>query len=168
MSALLEGVGSAAVTATFNECKNSDVIIVIGANPTENHPVAATFFKQAAKRGAKLVVMDPRGQALKRHAWKMMQFKNGTDVAMLNAMLNVIVEEKLYDQQYIQTYVEGFDAWKENVKPFTPEEMAPICGIEADTLRERRARLSPAPKARSSSGAWACRSTPTAPTTRAA
>ena len=136
VAALLEGVGSAAVTATFNECKNSDVIIVIGANPTENHPVAATFFKQAAKRGAKLVVMDPRGQALKRHAWKMMQFKNGADVAMLNAMLNVIVEEKLYDQQYIQTYVEGFDAWKENIKDFTPEEMAPICGIEADTLRE--------------------------------
>src|SRR6202034_831145 len=136
VSALLEGVGSAAVTATFNECKNSDVIIVIGANPTENHPVAATFFKQAAKRGAKLIVMDPRGQALKRHAWRMMQFKNGADVAALNAMLNVIVAEKLYDQQYIQTYVEGFDAWKENVKDFTPEEMAPICGIPADTLRE--------------------------------
>src|ERR1700742_2035547 len=136
VSALLEGVGSAAVTATFNECKNSEVIIVIGANPTENHPGAATFFKQAAKRGAKLVIMDPRGTAMKRDAWKMMQFKNGTDVAMLNAMLNVIVEEKLYDQQYIQTYVEGFDAWKENVKDFTPEEMAPICGIEADTLRE--------------------------------
>ena len=136
VSALLEGVGSAAVTATFNEVKNSDLMIVIGANPTENHPVAATFFKQAAKRGAKLVIMDPRGTAMKRHAWKMMQFKNGTDVAMLNAMLNVIVEEKLYDQQYIQTYVEGFDAWKENIKDFTPEEMAPICGIEADTLRE--------------------------------
>src|ERR1700742_828652 len=136
VSALQEGVGSAAVTATFNEVKNSELIIVIGANPTENHPVAATFFKQAAKRGAKLVIMDPRGTAMKRHAWKMMQFKNGTDVAMLNAMLNVIVEEKLYDQQYIQTYVEGFDAWKENVKQFTPEEMAPICGIEADTLRE--------------------------------
>ena len=136
VSALLEGVGSAAVTATFNEVKNSDLIIVIGANPTENHPVAATFFKQVAKNGAKLVIMDPRGTAMKRHAWKMMQFKNGTDVAMLNAMLNVIVEEELYDKQYIQTYVEGFEAWKENVKDFTPEEMAPICGIEADTLRE--------------------------------
>jgi formate dehydrogenase major subunit len=124
------------VSASFNECKNSDVIIVIGANPTENHPVAATFFKQAAKRGSKLVVMDPRGQALKRHAWRMMQFKNGADVAMLNAMLNVIVEEKLYDQQYIQTYVEGFPAFAESIKEFTPEEMAPICGIEADTLRE--------------------------------
>jgi len=135
VAALMEGVGSAAVTATFNECKNSDVIIVIGANPTENHPVAATFFKQAAKRGAKLIVMDPRGQALKRHAWQMLQFKNGTDVAMLNAMLNVIIGEELYDRQYVQTYTEGFDALKEHVKQFTPEEMAPICGIDADTLR---------------------------------
>jgi formate dehydrogenase major subunit len=136
VAALLEGVGSGAVSASFNECKNSDVIIVIGANPTENHPVAATFFKQAAKRGAKLIVMDPRGQALKRHAWKMMQFRNGADVAMLNAMLNVIVTEKLYDQQYIQTYVEGFAPFAESIKDFTPEEMEPICGIPADTLRE--------------------------------
>src|SRR6201991_48180 len=136
VSALLEGVGSAAVTATFNECKNSDVIIVIGANPTENHPVAATFFKQAAKRGSKLIVMDPRGQALKRHAWQMMQFKNGTDVAMLNAMLNVIVTEKLYDQQYVQTYTEDFEKLAKSVEPFTPEEMAPICGITPDVLRK--------------------------------
>src|SRR5688572_22852348 len=135
VAALLEGVGSAAVTATFNECKNSDVIIVIGANPTENHPVAATFFKQAAKRGAKLIVMDPRGQALKRHAWQMMQFKNGTDVAMLNGMLNVIIGEKLYDQQYVQTYTEDFDKLAKSVEPFTPEEMAPICGIAPDVLR---------------------------------
>ena len=136
VAALLEGVGSGAVSATFNEVKNSDVVIVIGANPTENHPVAATFFKQASKRGAKLIVMDPRGQALKRHAWRMMQFKNGTDVAMLNAILNVIVTEGLHDRQYVQTYVEGFDAFAESIKDFTPEEMAPICGIPADTLRE--------------------------------
>src|SRR4249920_453213 len=135
VAALLEGVRSAAVTATFNECKNSDVIIVIGANPTENHPVAATFFKQAAKRGAKLIVMDPRGQALKRRAAHMLQFKNGTDVAMLNAILNVIVSEKLYDQQYIQTFTEGFPALAESVQPFTPEEMSPICGVEPDVLR---------------------------------
>ena len=136
VAALLEGVGSGAVSATFNEVKNSDVIIIIGANPAENHPVAATYFKQAAKRGAKLIVMDPLGQALKRHAWRMMQFKNGTDVAMLNAMLNIIVTEKLYDQQYIQTYVEGFAPFSESIKDFTPEELAPICGIPADTLRE--------------------------------
>src|SRR5262249_28876256 len=96
-AALLEATRSAAARATFNECKNSDVIIVIGANPTENHPVAATFFKQAAKRGAQLIVMDPRGQALKRHATHMLQFKPGADVAMLNGILNVIVTEGLYD-----------------------------------------------------------------------
>ena len=136
VAALMEGIGSGAVTATFNECKNSDVIIAIGCNPAENHPVAATFFKQAAKRGAKLIVMDPRGQALKRHAWRMLQFKNGADVAMLNGMLNVIVTEGLYDQQYVQTYVEGFQQFADHIKDFTPEEMAPICGISADTLRE--------------------------------
>jgi formate dehydrogenase major subunit len=111
------------------------VIVVIGANPTENHPVAATFFKQAKKRGAELIVMDPRGQALKRHATQMLQFKNGTDVAMLNGILNTIVAEKLYDEQYIQTYVEGFKAFSESIKDYTPEEMGPICGVEADVLR---------------------------------
>ena len=136
VAALMEGIGSGAVTATFNECKNSDVIIVIGANPTENHPVAATFFKQAAKRGAKLIVMDPRGQALKRHAKHMLQFKPGTDVAMLNAMLNVIIGEELYDRQYVQTYTEGFAQLAEHMKQFTPEEMAPICGIDAETIRD--------------------------------
>src|SRR5882757_7913631 len=135
VSALLEGVGSAAVSATFNECKNSEVIVVIGANPTENHPVAATFFKQAAKRGAQLIVMDPRGQALKRHANHMLQFKNGTDVAMLNGILNTIVTEGLYDRQYVEAQTANFKAFAEHIKDFTPEEMAPVCGIPADTLR---------------------------------
>src|SRR6266566_131863 len=135
VAALLETIGSAAVTATFNECKNSDVIIVIGANPTENHPVAATFFKQATKRGAELIVMDPRGQALKRHAAHMLQFKSGTDVAMLNGILNVIVTEGLYDRQYVEVQTSNFKAFAEHIKDFTPEEMAAICGIPADTLR---------------------------------
>jgi formate dehydrogenase major subunit len=135
VAALMEGVGSAAVSATFNECKNSEVIFVIGANPTENHPVAATFFKQAKKRGATMIVADPRGQALKRHATHMLQFKSGTDVAMLNGMLNTIVSEKLYDEQYIQTYVEGFKAFAESIKDYTPEEMGPICGVEPDVIR---------------------------------
>src|SRR5438445_3361699 len=135
VAALLETIGSAAVTATFNECKNSDVIIVIGANPTENHPVAATFFKQAAKRGAQLIVMDPRGQALKRHATHMLQFKSGTDVAMLNGILNAIVTEGLYDRQYVEAQTANFKAFAEHIKDFTPEEMEPICGVPADTLR---------------------------------
>ena len=135
VAALLEGIGSGAVTAPFTACEDSDVIIVIGANPTENHPVAATFFKQAAKRST-LVVMDPRGQALKRHATHMLQFTPGTDVALLNALLNVIVTEGLYDRQYIDAHVSGFEAFSRHILDFTPEEMAPICGIEAPMLRE--------------------------------
>ncbi len=135
VAALLEGIGSGAVTAPFTACEDSDVIIVIGANPTENHPVAATFFKQAAKKST-LIVMDPRGQALKRHATHMLQFNPGTDVALLNALLNVIVTEGLYDRQYIEAHVSGFDALSRHIRDFTPEEMAPICGIGAERIRE--------------------------------
>ena len=135
VAALMETIGSGAVTAPFMAVKDSDVIIVIGANPTENHPVAATYFKQAAKRGAELIVMDPRGQGLKRHSTHMLQFKSGSDVAMLNAIMHVIVEEDLYDKQYIQSHTEGFKNIKKHLKDFSPEKMAEICGIDAGELR---------------------------------
>jgi formate dehydrogenase major subunit len=135
VAALLEGIGSGAVTAPFTACKDSDVIIVIGANPNGNHPVAASFFKQAAKRGAKLIVMDPRGTALKRHATHMLEFSPGTDVAMLNALINVIIADDLYDKDYVQRFTEGFDSLKRKIASFTPEAMAPVCGIDAETLR---------------------------------
>lgn len=136
VAALMENVGSGAVTATFNEIENADVAIVIGANPIENHPVAATYFKQFAKRGGKLIVMDPRGQALKRHASHMLQFRPGADVSMLNAIMHVIVEEQLYDQQYIAAYTENWEAEKAHLADFSPEKMAGICGIDAETLRD--------------------------------
>lgn len=136
VSALIENVGSGAVTATFNQIENSDVAIVIGANPVENHPVAATYFKQFVKNGGKLIVMDPRGQGLKRFAYQMLQFRPGADVSMLNAIMNVIVEEGLYDQQYIDAYTENWEAEKEHLKGFTPEAMEPICGIAPDVIRD--------------------------------
>lgn len=135
VAALMENVGSGAVTATFNEIENADVAIVIGANPIENHPVAATYFKQFAKRGGKLIVMDPRGQGLKRHAAHMLQFRPGADVAMLNAMMNVIVTEGLYDQQYIDAFTENWDAMKSHLMDYAPEKMEEICGVPAETLR---------------------------------
>ena len=136
VAALIEGIGSAAVTAPFTACMDSDVIMVIGANPTENHPVAATFFKQAAKRGAKLIVMDPRGQALAKQASHMLQFKPGSDVALLNAILHVIIEEQLYDRQYVAAQTEGFEEFKRHIVDFSPESMAEICGVDAETLRD--------------------------------
>ncbi|WP_411891228.1 formate dehydrogenase subunit alpha [Yoonia sp. SDW83-1] len=136
VAALMENVGSGAVTATFNEIENADVAIVIGANPVENHPVAATYFKQFAKRGGKLIVMDPRGVGLRRFASHMLQFRPGADVSMLNAIMHVIVEEKLYDQQYIEAYTENWEAEKAHLADFSPEKMEGICGILAETLRD--------------------------------
>ena len=136
VAALMENVGSAAVTATFNEIENADVAIVIGANPIENHPVAATYFKQFAKRGGKLIVMDPRGQALKRFASHMLQFRPGADVSMLNAIMHVVVEEELYDKQYIEAYTENWEAERAHLKNFPPEKMSEICGVEAGVLRD--------------------------------
>ena len=136
VAALIENVGSGAVTATFNEIENADVAIIIGANPTENHPVAATYFKQFTKRGGKLIVMDPRGQGMKRFASHMLQFKPGADVSMLNAIMHVIVEEELYDQQYIEAFTENWEAEKAHLAQFPPEKMEELCGIPAETLRE--------------------------------
>ncbi|MGR3661607.1 MAG: formate dehydrogenase subunit alpha [Paracoccaceae bacterium] len=136
VAALMENVGSAAVTATFNEIENADVAIVIGTNPTENHPVAATYFKQFVKRGGKLIVMDPRGQGLKRFATHMLQFKPASDVALLNAIMHVIVEEGLYDRKYIGTMTENWEAMKTHLQGFAPEDMAKVCGIDAETLRD--------------------------------
>src|SRR5216110_49956 len=133
VAALMEGIGSGAVTAPFSAALDAEVIIVIGANPTVNHPVAATFIKNAAKRGAKLIVMDPRGQALSRHADIMLQFKPGMDVPLLNAFLNTIITERLYDQQYVDGFTEGFAALKARIENFTPEAMAPVCGVDAPT-----------------------------------
>ena len=136
VAALFEGLKSGAVSAPFNAATVADCIIVIGARPTENHPVAATYLKRAAKRGSKLIVMDPRKQGLSKYAEHHLQFKPGTDVAMLNAMLHTIVEEKLYDEQYVQGQTEGFEELKKSIKDFSPEKMEAICGIEAETLKE--------------------------------
>ena len=136
VAALLETIGSGAVTAPFTHAKFADVIILIGCNPAENHPVAATFFKNAARRGAKLIVMDPRGQAMQRFASHMIQFRSGRDVALLNAMMHVIVTEKLYDQGYVDQHTEGFQSLREHLQDYRPEAMQEVCGIEPERIRE--------------------------------
>jgi len=135
VAALMEGIGSGAVTAPFTAAKDADVIIVIGSRPAQNHPVAATFIKNAKKDGATLIVMDPRTQALSRHADHMLQFKPGMDVALLNSILHVIIEEDLADSAYIAKFTEGFEELKEHIKDFSPERMAPVSGIDADVIR---------------------------------
>ncbi len=136
VAALMEGLNSGAVSAPFSAALDAKVIIVIGANPTINHPVAATYIKNAAKRGAKLVVIDPRRQSLSRHAVHHLAFKPGSDVALLNAMLHTIITEGLTDDQYISGYTEGFDRLKERIAEFSPEKMSAVCGIAPETIKE--------------------------------
>jgi len=132
----MEGLNSGAVTAPFAAALDAEVIIVIGANPAINHPVAATFIKQAAKNGAKLIVIDPRRQLISRHAWRHLAFKPGSDVALLNAMLHTIITEGLTDQQYIAGYTENFEELKAKITEFPPEKMEAVCGIPAETIKE--------------------------------
>ena len=136
VAALMETLNSGAVTAPFGECANADAMIVVGANPAVNHPVAATFFKNAARRGAALIVIDPRGQALARHATHMLRFRPGADVALLNAMMHVVVEEGLVDRDYVARRTEGFDALAAHLKRFSPERMAPVAGVAPALVRE--------------------------------
>ncbi len=136
VAALLEGIGSGAVSNQVSDVEFADVIVLIGSNPTSNHPVAATWLKNAVQRGARLVVLDPRRTEIARHAWRFLQFNADTDVALLNAMIFTILEEDLCDEEFVRLRTSGFEALKENAKGFSPEIMAPICGIPAETIRE--------------------------------
>ncbi len=136
VAALLEGVGSGAVSNPVNDVQHAGLILVIGANPTSNHPVAATWMKNAAARGTRIVMCDPRRTDLSRHAWRTLQFKPDTDVALLNAMIHTVIDEGLTDPVFLRDRARNFDALKANVAGYTPERMAPICGIPAAQIRE--------------------------------
>ena len=134
--ALLEMIGSGAVSNQVADVAEADAIIVIGANPTVNHPVAATFIKNAAKAGKSLIVLDPRKNDLSRHATHYLQFKPDTDVALLNAIMKSIIDQGLIDQKFIDERTTDFDDLKSHLDDFTPEKMSSICGIEADVIHE--------------------------------
>ncbi|MFM1891976.1 MAG: hypothetical protein RLZ44_1053, partial [Pseudomonadota bacterium] len=135
VAALLQMIGSGAVSNPVADVAAAEVILVIGANATENHPVAATFMKNAARAGKTLIVLDPRRTALARHADHFLQFKPDTDVALLNALAHVIVSEDLVDHDFVSTRTEGYDQLADHLAAFSPERMAPLCGIAAETLR---------------------------------
>ncbi|MEN3366297.1 MAG: formate dehydrogenase major subunit, partial [Burkholderiales bacterium] len=135
VAALLEGIGSGAVSNPVMDVTRAEVVILIGANPTVNHPVAATWIKNAARNGTKLIVIDPRKSDLSRIAHRFLQFKPDTDVALLNAMMHVIVNEELVDGKFITDRTTGYDELRENVKEFDPDRMSLICGVDAETIR---------------------------------
>ena len=135
VAALLQSVGSAAVTAPFTTVKESECIILIGARPEQNHPVAASFLKQAVKNGSKLIIIDPRKQDLSRYAEYHLQFKPGQDLALLNAIIYTIIDENLYNKEYINQNTEGFDLLKKEVESFDFILLSRLCGVEPDLIK---------------------------------
>ena len=134
VAAMQQTIGSSAVSDVFGNVQYADVTMVIGSNATDNHPVAATFFKQAAKRGTKLIVIDPRRPTLANHAHYYVRFKPGTDVAFLNGLMHVIVAEGMVDEQFLRERTEGFEALKETVGTYTPEVVEKITGVPRDLI----------------------------------
>src|SRR6186713_1768029 len=135
VAALLEGIGSGAVSNPVMDVLKADVVFLIGANPVVHHPVAATWIKNAVKRGTKLILAEPRRSELARHATHFLQIKPDSDVALLNALMHTIVEEGLVAESFVEDRTSGYAELRANVAQFSPEAMAPVCGIDAATLR---------------------------------
>ncbi|MFT7555277.1 MAG: formate dehydrogenase major subunit, partial [Planctomycetota bacterium] len=136
VAALLEGIGSGAVSNQVEDVQHAEVLLIIGSNPTTNHPVAATFMKNAIKQGKKLILLDPRRTEISRHATHFLQFNASTDVSLLNSILHVIIAEGLTDDKFVAERTTDFEEFKANVADFSPEKMAPVTGIDAQTIRE--------------------------------
>ncbi|HTP48595.1 MAG TPA: formate dehydrogenase subunit alpha [Casimicrobiaceae bacterium] len=136
VAALLEGIGSGAVSNPVMDAMQAEVVFLIGANPVVNHPVAATWIKNAVKHGTKLILADPRRSELARHAAYYLQFKPDTDVALLNAMMHTIIEEGLIAESFVADRTSGYEELRKNVAGFSPEAMAAVCAIPATTIRE--------------------------------
>ncbi|MBU0650387.1 molybdopterin-dependent oxidoreductase, partial [bacterium] len=140
VAGLATTLGSGAMTNSIEEVLNSDLIFITGSNTTETHPVIGSKIKQAVLRGAKLIVAEPRKIDLANDADVFLQIRPGTNVALYNGMMNVILEEGLQDKEYIAQKTEAFEDLERAMKHYTPEKVAKICGIDAEDLR-KAARL---------------------------
>jgi formate dehydrogenase alpha subunit len=141
VAGLAASFGSGAMTNSIAELENSDCILVTGSNTTETHPVIATFIKRAARLNNKnIIVIEPRRIDLVRHAALWLRQRPGTDIAVINGLMNLIIQENLHDQAYIAERTENFEALRETVAKYTPEYVEQISGVPAADLR-RAARL---------------------------
>jgi formate dehydrogenase alpha subunit len=123
------------MTNSIAEVENNDVLFVIGSNTKENHPIIALRMIKAKRKGAKIIIADPRRVPMVRFADIWMQHKPGTDVALLNAMMHVIMKEGLVNKDFINTMTEGFDGeFRKNLEEYTPESAEKITGVPRDLI----------------------------------
>ena len=136
VAALLETIGSGAVSNQVADGTEAEVILLVGARPNDNHPVAATFMKNAAERGSKLIIIEPYSSEMYLHASHMLKLRPGTDVLLLNGMIHTIITEELHNKEFIEQHTDGFEALKKTVEKYPPEKVAPLCGIPPETIKE--------------------------------
>jgi len=136
LAGLGKALGAGAATNPINDIKNADVMFVIGSNTTETHPVIAQFIKENKKRGAKLIVCDPRNIDLVKHADIFIQHYPGTDVALLNGMMKVIVEKGLIDKEFIENHTEGFENLIKVLENVNLDEVSKITGVDKKLIEE--------------------------------
>ncbi len=140
-AALKMMLGAGAATNSFRDIEMAQTIMICGANPTENHPVLGSRIKQAVRHnGANLIVIDPRKIELTRFAKIHLQLRPGTNIAMLNSLACVIIEEGLVDEEFIKARVTDYEKFAGFVRDHTPEKVSEICGVPADLIR-RAARM---------------------------
>lgn len=148
VAGLARTLGSGAMTNPIGDITHDvDLILLIGSNPEEAHPVVGMQIRQAVKKGTKLIVVDPRSIGLSRSADIHLKLRPGTNVAFANGMMHVIIEEGLADEKYIEENTEGFEKIKELVKDYTPEKVGQICHIDPDMLVEAARMYATADKA---------------------
>jgi formate dehydrogenase alpha subunit len=140
VTGMMETLGASAATNSIADLDQAQLIMVVGANPTESHPVIGARIKQAVRRGVPLIVIDPRRTELARLADMHLQLRPGTNVALLNGMGRVILTEGLLDRAFIQARTEGLDGWRDAIAPFTLEVTARITGVPAAVIREAARR----------------------------
>ncbi len=136
VAGLVKAFGSGAMTNSIGEVEGADVIFVTGSNPTENHPVIGSMMKRALEKGTKLIVADPRGIELSGLADVSINQRPGSDVALINGIMHVIIEEELYDKEFVEERTENFEMLKSVVSEYTPEMVSEITGVPAEKIIE--------------------------------
>lgn len=135
-TAMKLSLGTGAATNSYDDIERANTLLICGTNSTENHPIIGARLKQAALKGAKLIVIDPRRIELCEYADIHLQLRPGTNVALFNALAHVILDEALYDLAYLQERVADWQAFLQFIQPYTPEYAAEICGVEAELIRQ--------------------------------
>ncbi|MFO1464381.1 MAG: formate dehydrogenase subunit alpha [bacterium] len=135
-AAMKRMMGTGAATNSFDDIEVAKTLLLCGTNATENHPVVGARIKQAALRGARLIVADPRGIELAQYADLHLALRPGTNVPLFHAMAHVLVAEGLYDAAFVRERVADFESYREFIQDWTPERAAAICGVEASLIRK--------------------------------